>query len=85
MACAHADMPPPDVQYQMCIIIQLPHVLPLTGIQWQGAPTSLRKCVFQDVGEQTFATLCSNVGYAEQSYQPLRLIQGRLTVQSHRP
>ena len=37
------------VQYQMCILTQLPHVLLLTATLRQGVPTSLRKCVFGSV------------------------------------
>ena len=35
------------VQYQMCVITQLPHVLLLTATLRQGVPTSLSKCVFE--------------------------------------
>jgi hypothetical protein len=31
----------------MCVVTQLPHVLLLTTTLRQGAPTSLRKCVFE--------------------------------------
>ena len=34
------------VQYQMCVMTQLPHILLLTATLWQGTPTSLWKCVF---------------------------------------
>ena len=35
------------VKYQMCVIPQLPHVMLLIVTLRQGAPTSLRKCVFE--------------------------------------
>ena len=34
------------VQYQMCVIMQLPHVILLATTLRQGAPTSLSKCLF---------------------------------------
>ena len=54
------------VQYQMCVIAQLPHVLLLTTTLRLNAPTSLPKCVFGggEVWQQTFAALYSKVSYA---------------------
>ena len=51
----------------MCIVTQLPHVLLLTTTLRQGAPTSLRKCVFEggEVWARTFAVLYPKVSYAD--------------------
>ena len=60
----HANL---AVQYQMCVIAQLPHVLLLTVTLRQGVPTSLPKCVFEEgeVWQHTFAALYFKVSYAD--------------------
>lgn len=55
------------VQYQMCVVPQLPHVLLLSTTLRQGTPTSLSKCVFGggEVWAWTFAALYPKVFYAD--------------------
>ena len=47
------------VQYQMCVIRQLPHVPLLVTTLWRGAPTSLWKCVFESLGHSLRSVLRS--------------------------
>ncbi len=37
------------VQYQMCVVAQLPHVLLMTTTLWQGVVTVLSMCVFRSL------------------------------------